>query len=218
MAKDLLKEEIYQFLTEKIQSKEFSVGDKLSEVPIANALGVSRTPVREALNQLAFEGFITKIPYRGFFIKMHDLNKAMEVYETIAYVDSAVAVLACPFMHDIDYRKMSEIIAKINIAIEFENFIDYSNLQIAFHNIYADKCKNQFLKDTLYSLKFSHVPHTYMSKDKDVFKAYSLNNEEHNIILEAFKQKDLILLEKVIRSHWTYIVDEKLLFQNDTKH
>lgn len=70
-------------------------GDRINEVELASALGVSRTPVREALNRLSTEGFVTFVPNRGFFVRELQIREFTELYELRAGIEGVAALHAC---------------------------------------------------------------------------------------------------------------------------
>ena len=94
-----LKEHVYEYIAARIESGELSAGDRVSEQTICDAMGVSRTPVREALIQLASDGYLDNQPRRGFRVRGFDRQNAIEVFQIMGPLDGQAAYLACPPTH-----------------------------------------------------------------------------------------------------------------------
>lgn len=196
-----LYEKIYEYVCEKIQNGEYKVGDRIVEEDLSKKMGVSRTPIREALAHLSSQGIIEKIPRRGFFISAVDKNKKNEIYQVIGHLEKLAVSTSINLLTEEDYNKLREVIAKMDIAIKFKNFSDYTKAQKEFHEIIC-RCDNQTLMDLINSLKISHIPQTYIGSDEKLFKSFEYCNEEHKQILEALIDKDLVKLFKLIDEHW----------------
>ena len=86
-----LKDHVYDYISSRIDAGELSAGDRLSEQAICDAMGVSRTPVREALIQLASDGYLDNLPRRGFRVRGFDQQNAVEVFEIMGPLDGPSA-------------------------------------------------------------------------------------------------------------------------------
>ena len=87
-------DEVYDTLHKMISSRELAPGDRLLEIPIAEKLGVSRTPVREAIRRLQQDGLVESHPNKGCFLKRTTLTDMADGYEVIACVSS----MACRYL------------------------------------------------------------------------------------------------------------------------
>src|SRR5437868_2942248 len=79
---DVLVESVYQSIKESILGNRLRPGNKLTHQGLAESLGVSRTPVRESLERLYQEGYVTHIPNRGFFVAEIDAQEVRQLYQT----------------------------------------------------------------------------------------------------------------------------------------
>ncbi len=82
-----LKDHVYHFISKKIMAGELLPDEKINESDIVADLNISRTPVREALIQLASEGLLENVPRKGFVLRPISERKAVELYQTIALLD-----------------------------------------------------------------------------------------------------------------------------------
>ena len=211
MAGRPLRDTVYEYVAKNVQNGVYTPAVKISEESVARDLGVSRTPVRAALSQLALEGVVEKIPRRGFFVKKPDSETSKEIFAVLGYLDRRAAELVCPVLTVDDYHRMEECIAKMDVAITFTNFSDYSVNQNLFHSTYADKCPNQTLLVLLRSLMFSHIPHTYVGSSDDLFQCFARCNQQHRLILAAFKKKELPHLGQLVEEHWSDVEHEQYI-------
>src|SRR5437764_12825516 len=91
-----LTQTIYKLLRDKIANHDYAPGERLQLDPLAIQLGVSRTPVRDALNQLAVEGLVEIRPRRGTFVAQVDRATVAELYQLRLMIDTSVGKLLAP--------------------------------------------------------------------------------------------------------------------------
>lgn len=200
-----LKDYVYNYISEKINSGELTVEDKLSEIKISEALNISRTPIREALIQLASDGYLENLPRRGFKVKRLDNQKALELYEIIGSLEGKAGSLSVDNLTPKDIKQMTTLINKMEEAISKNNYQKYHDLQIEFHQIYINKCGNIELINLLKKLKMNFIRKTYsVSELDDLSSVLHKTNEEHKEILRLLIEKDKIALQNYIDSvHWS---------------
>jgi DNA-binding GntR family transcriptional regulator len=213
-----LVENIYKNILSDIQGGALKPGSKISENSVCAELKVSRTPVREALIRLAAEGKVIKIPNRGFFVCDTANNHRREVYQVIGALDALAAGLACKRMGTEELLRMQELIAKMDIAIQFHNAGDYTQFQEEFHYVYISRCGNSVLIGMIKSMFTSPVPKTYVGKDDRLFSLCSICNQEHREILELMRAGKLKELSDVINKHWTVFRMEDEEDMEDISH
>ncbi|WP_261301560.1 GntR family transcriptional regulator [Paenibacillus andongensis] len=199
-----LKDHVYNYIAEKIQNGSLLPNQKLNEASICQKLGVSRTPVREALIQLASENLLENIPRRGFIVKEMETKNKLDVFQIVGALDALAASLSVAFVSNEDISEMTRLADKIDISIQEQNYTDYQLYQNDFHNVYLLKCNNSTLIDLLKSLQHSFIRQIYLSEDKQkLFTVLAQMNEEHRQIIQYFKAKDAQGLEAFIKNvHW----------------
>ena len=110
-----LKDHVYDYISSRIDAGELSSGDRVSEQAICDAMGVSRTPVREALIQLASDGYLDNLPRRGFRVRGFDQQNAVEVFEIMGPLDGQAAYLACPFLTKEDIMQLKFLVGSMDL-------------------------------------------------------------------------------------------------------
>lgn len=199
-----LKEHVYEYISSKINDGTLHRGDKLNEIQIGEELNVSRTPVREALIQLAADGYIENQPRRGFRVRGIDEKTAIEIYDIIGPLDGRAAYLSAGALSEEDISRMEFLVEAMDIAIEKSMFEEYYSMQMDFHEIYMHKCGNDQLLDLI-----GHIKKTFIRKRYAVCEGQSMQevlqqtNREHHHMLELFKAKDGAALQDYVRDvHW----------------
>lgn len=199
-----LKDNVYSYIARRIDTGELSAGDRVSEQTICDAMGVSRTPVREALIQLASDGYLDNLPRRGFRVRGFDRKNALEVFEVIGPLDGQAAYLACPQLDDETLSQLRFLVGSMDLAIESRLMLKYDDLQREFHSTYVQRCGNDRLIKLIHQLERCFIKRDYSTVDRE--EAYNLlraANNEHRHILELFEARDASALRDYIRDvHW----------------
>ena len=188
-----LKDHVYDYIAEAIREGKLLPGQRISEGDICAELDISRTPVREALIQLAAEGVIQNTSRKGF----------------------TAARLACDHLTRQDYADMSFYIDSIDLAIKACNFEMYHKQQLAFHDIYIYKCGNKSLISFIETAKNKLISKVYTDAvEENAMDVLFAVNEEHRQILALFKAGDKEGVYKYIaEKHWVpiYTKDDVIL-------
>lgn len=199
-----LKDLVYEYIASNVSKGTFDTNGKIVEQQVSDALGVSRTPVREALIQLASEGYLESIPRRGFFVNRLTEQMACDVVNILGPLDGRAAFLAMPNMTDDDVAKMQFLQGSIGLAIDQGLFRMHDKLQKDFHECYYAKCPNKKLIDYIRQLNryFSRREVDNLSED-DLVANLRKANEEHAEIVRLFKARDAVGVQDYIRDvHW----------------
>lgn len=199
-----LKDYVYEYISKGIQEGTLKPNDKLNEQEISDRLGISRTPIREALIQLAADGLLESIPHRGFRVKPLSLKEVTELYIIIGNLDSLAANLALDNLSEEDINQMEGLKEEMDEAIKKEEYDRYYKLQIEFHDVYINKCNNEELIRILNQLRMRFIRQSYSNIDKEeLLKVLLETNEQHGVIIDLIKARDSKRLENYIKEvHW----------------
>lgn len=186
-----LKDHVYDYIADQILDGTLQPGDKINETSICNALSISRTPVREALIQLASEGILDNLPRKGFVVKSMSEQEAKELYTIIGTLDGLCAKLACPLLTERDLRAMQFYIDSMRLAIDSLNYEMYLSQQKVFHQVYIDKCGNDTLIAYIGKVKNKLLHQSYLkSTDAETQTVLLETNDEHQQLLDLLKSGD----------------------------
>ena len=199
-----LSERVYGHVVDRIEKGELVEGDRVLERMLCDALGVSRTPVREALGKLADDGFLVGTPRQGYAVSGFDEDDAREVFQTIGPLDGRAAYLALPRLTKEDMAQLNFLCDSMDIAIRNGLTQRYYALQTEFHRYYYDRCGNTRLMRLLHSLDKCLSRRSYENDDAASLENMSKANEEHRHMLELFEQGKAEELEDYVRNvHWS---------------
>lgn len=200
-----LKDHVYNYISKKINDGTLRPDDKISEQQISDALNISRTPIREALIQLASEGLLENTPRRGFRVKCLDFKKAQELYEIIGLLDSRIAYLAVDLISEDNIKNMQFLATTMDAAIEQGLSTKYYELQLQFHDIYTNLYDNQEMILLLNQLKNQFLRKYYVfDNPNNELEILRDTNLQHHEIIRLFKEKKKGELERYIRDvHWS---------------
>jgi len=202
-----LKELVYAYLYEKINQGTIKPNEKINESLICEDLQVSRTPVREALIQLEDEGYIKRMPRRGFIVREVTLEKIREIYEIIGCLDGLAASLAIDRMTGKDIILLETLVEKMNEAIKNKKLHEYFKLQRNFHNVYISASGSEELYNTLLSLKKRFVKKAYFTRenDQELYTALKRFNDGHKQIVNLIKKSDKKGVADYLKEvHWNF--------------
>lgn len=148
-----LKNLVYGYLREQMQSGDLKQGDSINMDKTAQMLGVSKTPLREALIKLEAEGFVKIIPWRGVIVSELTLQDFKDCYQIIGALECSALLAAFPLLKDTDVRRMAAINAGMREAIQAGDFDSYYERNVEFHKTYLDLAGNAPLSETVDILK-----------------------------------------------------------------
>jgi DNA-binding GntR family transcriptional regulator len=172
---------------------------RLDERQLSQALGVSRTPIREAMSLLEQEGFLRTVPRRGGFIVRKTKKQIIEMIEVWAALESMAARLATLHASDADIGALRTMFDEFRNAHPAEHIHEYSDANIAFHQAIIRLSGSHLMGKTIEDL-FIHVRAirrmTISQRDR---AARSMI--DHMRIIEALEARDTELAERLVRQH-----------------
>ena len=194
-----LREEVFNTLRDQILKGELSPGDRLMEIHLAEKLGVSRTPVREAIHMLEREGLAITIPRRGAQVaKMteKDLSDVLEVREIL---DELAITKACANVDDEVIKKLDASVENFKAAIRTDDPKAIVEEDEHFHRIIYEAADNprllsivDNLKEQMYRFRFE-----YIREEKNYDKLIS----EHERMIECLKTGDVSGVKEAMHTH-----------------
>ena len=197
-----LRDQAYALLKDAIASTDiYSQRQqlRLDERELMQALGVSRTPIREALSILEQEGFVRTVPRRGIFILRKSRREMIEMIQMWAALESMSARLATLTASDEQIGKLRHLFDEFQSSPPSEHLDEYSDANIAFHQAIIRLGGSRLIEDATHNL-FLHV--------RAIRRAtISQNNRaarsiiEHLKIIEALERRDTELAERLTRQH-----------------
>lgn len=170
-------------------------GDRLRDTVLAERLGVSRTPVREALLRLEREGFIESQMGRGFSVRSLSETEVREVYPLVALLESRALHASRPLTED-QVARLDEIGHQLEEAEPLARI----DLDTRWHRTLLEGCGNGHLLRMLEDLK--RILFRYECSFMQVSSWVAESADEHRAIQAAALARDLPLAERLLETHW----------------
>ena len=197
-----LKEHIYEVLKTSIMDLDIydpETNLRLDERGLAEQLGISRTPIREAIMRLEQEGFVEIQSRRGVFIKRKTLDEILEMITVWAALESMAARLACQHAGDADIGQLRAIGAEYSKDAARAHISEYSEANITFHLCILKMSKCRMLEDLAQGL-FTHLKAVRRRALADETRA-DRSVIDHMNIIEAIEDRDADLAADLVREH-----------------
>ena len=199
-----LSGKVFRTLRDGILTGKYKEGDELREVTIGKELGVSRTPVREALRQLELEGLVTIVPNKGTYVNGISAEDVRDIYMIRIRLEGLAARLAAKRVSQEQIDEMEEMLLLSEFYRKKGMTEQLAQLDGKFHVILYEACGSRMLKHLLTDF------HRYV----EMARKRSIRTEnraeksigEHMKILEAMKQRDEDQAEKLMEEHIMHVV------------
>lgn len=205
-----LKDQVYDYLREEIRKRNLEPGSAVNMDATSKKLGISKTPLRDALIQLEMEGFVSILPRKGIYVKNLTLQEIKEYYQVIGALESEALRICFEKIKPVHIQKMKKLILEMKAAIGKNNFILFNRKNVAFHDIYIELSGNLWLKQIVNNLKkrlYDFVPHDQWIKE---WEQSSIG--EHQRLVDAVENGDLDAAARIIRDvHWNYDVQVRFI-------
>lgn len=183
---------IFDKIREDILNNKYTAGDKIVEAKLAEELGVSRTPVREALKQLELDGLVDNIPNRGVVVKGISNQDIHDIYTIRVAIEGIAARWAVERMDDKADNSVIEDLKEIYDLMEFYTFKNDTDkileLDTKFHETIYSATESRYLEQVLRDFQLFIKSTRSLSLQSLGRSKHAL--EEHKAILEGFIEKD----------------------------
>lgn len=194
-----LRGRVFNKLREDILSGIYLENDELKENTIANELGVSRTPVREALRQLELEGLVTMIPNKGAYVTGITSKDMHDIYMIRSYLEGLCAKWACEHISHNQIEELEEVLYLSEFHARKNHHEQMVELDSKFHELIYQASGSKILYHVLSDF------HHYVERIRKITLAIPSRatqaNEEHAKILDAMKKRDGVLAEQLSNEH-----------------
>jgi len=211
-----LKEQVYEYLREQMRSGDILPGSVIDMEETSKKLGVSKTPLRDALLQLEMEGFVTILPRRKVIVNVLSVQDIKNYYEIIGALESAALLSAFDHLKESDIQYLEKLNAEMKDAIDKDDFDLYYEKNLKFHNVYLNPSGNENLVKIVNTLKKRLYD---FPRQKGFVKEWELASiGEHGGLVNLIKHKNKKEAVNYIRDvHWSFKVQEKYISKYYTR-
>jgi DNA-binding GntR family transcriptional regulator len=194
-----LSDRIFEIMEEAILSGSIRPGERIIETELAKKLGISKSPVREALKKLEGEGIVQLVPRKGFFVRNIDRKSIDDLCDVMFIIELAAARLSLKKKTEAVCKKIDEILDQMKRHLRTRDYASYVLANRQFHGLFYDLTENEWI------LKISQM----FFKEADMLRSLSLYTsdrfsrsiEEHDAIADAYKKGDEERLERAVKKH-----------------
>lgn len=194
-----LRDVVFNTLRQAILTGELKPGERLMEIHLANRLGVSRTPIREAIRKLELEGLVTMIPRRGAEVAQITEKSMSDVLEIRRAMDALCAELACERITEEALERLHEACGRFAQTIKSRDVKKIAQADVELHDIILQATGNNRLiqlvnnlSEQMYRYRFEYI--------KDLSQHENLV-EEHRIIYESLLNRDAKRAAEAAKTH-----------------
>jgi len=192
----------YDSLKNAIFTNKLKPGDHLSENQLAQSLGMSRTPIREALKVLASEGLVEIHNGVGIFVKQITTKEISDLFEVRAALECTALHTALDNISDREIDNLAEDWLKYKRELDSGHKVDLDfiwTLDYQLHSLIVDRCRNDFLKHVVDGIRmkirrYQKISAMALANEKDAIN-------QHLEIIECMKKREVDVLSKVLQEH-----------------
>ena len=192
------KENAYNQIQQWIIDGTLLPGEKLNDTELANALGVSRTPIRESLQLLASQGFVKMYPGKATQVTEIEKESIKDLLPPLAALQSLSAELAIPKLNEDILKQLKQTNELFSDAIQSENYYSALKIDEQFHKIIVATANNRYINSIIESLQ-AHVRRQFYH-NSIVLTEKSV--DEHWKIIELMKNSDITTLSSIMKENW----------------
>lgn len=207
-----LREQVYEHLREEIETGGLRPGSFLDQDRIAAGLGISRTPLRDALIQLETEGFVEILPRRGVVVRALHLDDVRHLYEIVGALEGAALLSAFELLSPGDLGRMRALNAGMEAALDGSDFDAYYERNLAFHGVFLERSDNRELRRTVRVCK--QRLYDFPRERAFVPEWERRSTREHAALLDLLESRDARGAADFLRDvHWSFEVQKPFLLR-----
>lgn len=195
----LLREIVYEQLKEAIRHGELQPGEPLSETSLSQALDISRTPVREALQQLAQEGLVQKKPNRSVTVTEPSFQDVLNILHVRMLIEPEIARLAAKSISEKELDTLADAVDEMTQAAHEDDRPTWIKADTVYHETLSSMCPNALLGQMGLQMR-NRVQ--YLATDAQITSERLIEGtEEHRTIVDALADADPHGAEEAMRKH-----------------
>lgn len=194
-----LGQHVYENLRRAIVRGDISPGYHVVESNVADSLGISRTPVREAIHKLEQEGLLMKLPSRGFAVRDLKQEEIEEIFGIRAVLESYAAGLAALRHREEDLLVLGEKVTEFQRKLDRNEMGGLFRINTEFHDLFYGLSGSPKLITTIDDLR-GHI-YRFRKILLQRKKTASISNRDHIQMLHAMRSRDKSRVERLVRAH-----------------
>lgn len=194
-----LRDVVFNALREGILKGDLKPGERLMEKQLAEKMGVSRTPIREAIRKLELEGLVVMVPRKGAQVAEITPKDVKDVLEVRAALEDLAVRLACDKITDLEIKQLEKTVVEFDTAADENSLEALVDLDIRFHDIIYNSTKNEKLQHIISNLREQMFRYrlAYLRNSG----SHSTIKGEHKEMLAAIKERNADEACRIAKEH-----------------
>jgi len=204
-----LSEQVYNYLRDEMHTGGILPDTILNLNEISRHLGISKTPLRDALIKLEMERFVTIMPRRGVMVNQLTLQDISDFYQIIGALECEVIKEVSSRIGSVQISEMRQLNADMREALRREEFDSYYGINIKFHDIFLNLSDNKRLRPMIMPMK----QRLYDFQRRPYLKEWEFRNcNEHDKFIDLIKQGNSLGAAQFMRDvHWSFSIQEEYI-------
>lgn len=212
-----LRDVVFKTLRQAILMGELKPGQRLMEIQLANQLGVSRTPIREAMRKLELEGLVVMIPRKGAQVARINQKGLHDALEVRSALEALAVELACQRITTEELQQLEISLENFRVAIHGKDLSVIADRDVEFHDIIFAATKNERLIAILSNLR--EQIYRYRVEYLKDYNSHKGLLAEHETIFEALCTHNVELAKDTIASHiYNQAMTVSRIIEEEEKH
>jgi len=199
LKRESLSNQVFEQIKEMIVRGEIPAGKRMIESKIAESMGISRTPVREAVHKLEAEGLLNSLPKGGYAVRGLDISDIEETFEIRSILESFASYLAAHRHSNKEIVPLEEKIEEFQRYLDNHNLKELTRINTEFHDLLYALSRSPRLVKMIHNLR----DEIYFLR-KIILRSVDmacLSNKDHREIIKAIKKREAKKVERLVRDH-----------------
>jgi len=207
-----LKDQVYEYIRHQMKIGELRPGSTIDMNSFSRKLGISKTPLRDALIRLEMEGFVNILPRRGVVVNTLTVQDIKEFYQILGALENTAILTSSSYFSEKEIERMKRLNGQMDRAIQKDDFDAYYERNLKFHDIYLQLSGNITLRKTADILK--KRLYDFPRREGYIKEWEQTSIKEHEEFIQLMEQKNYQEAADYIRDvHWSFEVQEKYIRQ-----
>ena len=205
-----LKDQVYEYIRLQMKTGHLKPGDSIDMNAFSQKLGVSKTPLRDALIRLEMEGFVRILARRGVVVNELTIQDIKNYYQILGALESTAVIAAAPHLTASEVNRMEKLNEGMRQALERDDFNAYYEKNLRFHDIFLTLSGNRQLRDTADVLKKRLYDFPRRAGYVREWEEHSI--QEHRELISLIAEQNFLEAANFIRDvHWSFSVQQKFV-------
>jgi DNA-binding GntR family transcriptional regulator len=214
---ETIADKVYALLRQDIASGRFRPGERILEKALAHRLGISRTPIREALIRLEIEGVVVCTSRRSYNVRTLSVADVRDIYDTLGILEGAAARMAVPRLTSDDLRDLRQFNKTMESAATTADLPGFGHWNRRFHDVFLLRLDNATLRDTCNLVR--GPLYTFPVQHRSLADWLRKSVMEHRAIIKLAAGGDAAALGEYFRDvHWSYERNQRFIMDAFDRH